>query len=136
MRSLSGILAVQHAQLYRESERLAEEGLLSEEREQGGRRRKLYSVTEAGREAFEGWLGGRSTDLPEVRDIGLLKLFLGTDPTTIASGQLESHTAQLAKFEALHDEYAKLEPPRGMLLALEAGIAHEREFVRFWAALA
>src|SRR3954464_700116 len=35
----------QHAQLYAETERLAQAGLLNEEREEGGRRRKHFSLT-------------------------------------------------------------------------------------------
>jgi DNA-binding PadR family transcriptional regulator len=134
--SLGHFWVLQQAQLYRETERLAKDGLLSEEREEKGRRRRIYSITDAGRKAFAGWLGEPSGHLPEVRDIGLLQLFLGADPKSIASVQLEAHRAQLAKFEALHDEFAKFEPPKGMLLALETGITHEREFVRFWSTLA
>ena len=36
---------VPHAQLYTECARLAREGLLTEEREQTGRRRRMYSLT-------------------------------------------------------------------------------------------
>jgi DNA-binding PadR family transcriptional regulator len=42
----------QHAQLYTEPERLAGAGYLSERREEGGRRRRHYRVTERGREAL------------------------------------------------------------------------------------
>ena len=35
---------LQHAQLYSEPERLAKAGYLTERREAGGRRRKLYSI--------------------------------------------------------------------------------------------
>src|SRR4029079_5863679 len=45
----------QHAQLYTETERLAKAGLLTEEREDGGRRRKTYTLTAAGRNALEDW---------------------------------------------------------------------------------
>ena len=41
------------AQLYVEPERLKELGLLTEEREPEGRRRRTYSITEEGRAAFE-----------------------------------------------------------------------------------
>ena len=42
-----------HSQLYAEPDRLARGGLLTEEREQGGRRRRTYAITPDGR--------GRST---------------------------------------------------------------------------
>ncbi len=125
--------AVPHTQLYSECARLAKEGLLNEEREQAGRRRRIYSLTEAGRQALE---AGRSEPIgawAEPRDLGLLKLFFGADPTTLAASQLPTHEKRLGSYEELCD-LARLTPeaPRGPLLALEAGIGHEREYVRFW----
>ena len=42
--------SLQHAQLYTEPERLARGGYVSERREEGGRRRQLYKLTDRGRE--------------------------------------------------------------------------------------
>src|SRR5947207_11612482 len=66
-----------HSQLYSEPERLAGMGLLEEAREEGGRRRRVYSITEAGRQALGDWLADASGDPPELRDPGILKLFFG-----------------------------------------------------------
>src|SRR5258707_9783392 len=46
---------VPHTQIYTECGRLAEAGLLEEQRESTGRRRRLYELTEQGREAPEAW---------------------------------------------------------------------------------
>ncbi len=46
---------IPHSRLYSECARLAKEGLLSEEREQTGRRRRIYRLTASGREALKGW---------------------------------------------------------------------------------
>src|SRR6476661_993172 len=59
----------QHAQLYTETERLAKAGLLTEHREEGGRRRKHYRLTAAGRMALEDWRKEPATDVPELRDL-------------------------------------------------------------------
>ena len=48
--------SVPHTQLYSECARLAGAGLLSERREQTGRRRRTYRLTERGRKQLEGWL--------------------------------------------------------------------------------
>src|SRR6266576_3079514 len=45
-----------HSQLYAEPDRLVKLGLLHEDREEGGRRRRVYSVTDAGREELGDWL--------------------------------------------------------------------------------
>ena len=47
-RSLGNFWSLQHAQLYSEPERLAEAGYLKERREEGGRRRRHYSLTAEG----------------------------------------------------------------------------------------
>jgi len=131
---------VPHTQLYSECARLAREGLLTEEQEQTGRRRRRYSLTEQGRQALEVWRnepvgGGR-----ELREPGLLKLFFGADPDKLAADQLQVHEARLRSYEELHAAAAAAyaadaDVPRGALLALEAGLGHEREYVRFWKAL-
>src|SRR5438132_12953587 len=53
-----------HSQLYAEPARLARAGLLAEEREQGGRRRRTYSATHAGREALAAWLAEPTGEPP------------------------------------------------------------------------
>lgn len=125
---------VPHAQLYKECARLASEGLLNEEREEGGRRRRVYSATEQGRQALEAWRNEPIRQRKAVRDEAVLKLFLGADPAKIAPHQLAGHEERLRRWEALHEVIVDL-APRGPVLALEAGIGHERESVRFWSAL-
>jgi hypothetical protein len=47
----------------------------------------------------------------------------------------DAHRAKLAEYEARR-ALDTAEGPRGPWHALDAGIAHEREWVRFWAQLA
>jgi PadR family transcriptional regulator AphA len=65
----------------------------------------------------------------ELRDPGLLKLFCGADAKSLAQTQLESHERRLQSYEEMHGWE---EMPTGMRLALEGGIGHQREYVRFW----
>ena len=129
--SLGNFWTVQHAQVYTEPARLAEEGLLSEHREDSGRRRKTYSITAAGRRALEEWLADPAVGLTELRDPALLKVFFGADPAMIAVGQLAEHRAKLAEFEELQGALKDADLPPGVLLTLEAGIVHMREMVTF-----
>jgi PadR family transcriptional regulator, regulatory protein AphA len=125
--------AVPHTQLYTECARLARAGLLSEQREQTGRRRRIYNLTQEGSRALEQWRSQPTDALEEVRDEGLLKLFFGADPAKLAVAQLDAHRRQLLAYEHLREGATDM--PRGMLLALEAGIGHERQFIRFWSEL-
>jgi DNA-binding PadR family transcriptional regulator len=125
--------SVPHTQLYTECARLAEEGFLSERQEQTGRRRRTYKLTARGREELERWRSEPSGELEQVRDLGTLKLFLGGDPTRLAAAQLEAHRRQLLVYEDL--KAGTSEAPEGWRLALDAGIGHEHEFIRFWSKL-
>jgi PadR family transcriptional regulator AphA len=64
-----------HALLYKEPARLVELGLLTEEREADGRRRRLFTITGRGRAAIRAWLATPSQEPTELRDAGLLQLF-------------------------------------------------------------
>jgi len=121
--------SIPHTQIYTECSRLADAGLLNERREEGGRRRRIYQLSSAGRKALREWRADPETDLYELRDPGLLKLFGGADPATLARTQLERHESRLASYEAMLEG---AEMPAGARLALEAGIGHEREYIRFW----
>jgi PadR family transcriptional regulator, regulatory protein AphA len=120
--------SIPHTQIYTECSRLAEAGLLDEQREETGRRRRIYRLSAGGREARAEWRADPDADMYELRDPGLLKLFCGADREPLARAQLEQHERRLAAYEEMHHE----EMPTGMRLALEGGIAHQREYVRFW----
>ena len=126
--------SLQHAQLYTETARLAEAGYLDEEREESGRRRKLYRLTDRGREALRDWVATPTDRFAELRDLALLKLFFGADPKALAEAQLEIHRAKLAEYEELAARVTD-EEPSGPVATLDAGLGHEREWVRFWSKL-
>lgn len=132
--SLGNFWNLQHAQLYTEPERLTAAGYLSERREEGGRRRRHYKVTEKGRAAMRGWLGESTKQLTELRDLALLKVFFGADPAALASDQTEAHAAKLAEYEQILAQAGE-ELPVGARLSLEAGIDAERRWVGFWSNL-
>jgi DNA-binding PadR family transcriptional regulator len=132
--SVFNFWSVPHTQVYSECARLAEAGLLDEEREEGGRRRRVYRLTSDGQSELDEWRGRPPGDVLELRDPGLLKLFFGADPGRLATAQLETHQERLREYEELHRAGAQ-EMTEGMRLALESGMGHEREFVRFWSAI-
>lgn len=134
-RSVGNFWSLQHAQLYTEPERLRQAGLVEEERETGGRRRRLYTITAAGRTALDEWRATPADEPGELRDPGLLQLFFGAEPRRLAPAQLALHAAKLDEYLSVQERFAD-EMPAGERLALGAGIAHEREWVSFWRSLA
>lgn len=125
----------QHAQLYTETERLAKAGLLTEEREEGGRRRKTYTLTARGRSALDEWRREPATEIPELRDLGILKLFMGADPKTLGAAQVTAHERRLNEYYEIRKLDQGLEP-RGPWIALDGGIHYEKQMIRFWRRLA
>ena len=126
-----------HSQLYSEPARLAAAGLLTEEREQTGRRRRVFAITDAGRAALQAWLADPSGESPEIRDIGLLKLFFGdladaADLVRLAEGQAAAHGERLGYYESI----GSLNPPGAAGATIRLGIAYERAAVEFWRSIA
>ena len=134
-----------HALLYKEPPRLVELGLLTEHREEDGRRRRLFSITDAGRTALHDWLSCPAGEPTELRDPGLLQLFFADLETAtvrlaIAEQQMALHRALLAGYEAgqrLESGFngaglatRTIEHWRGETLRM--GLLYERAAVEFW----
>jgi PadR family transcriptional regulator AphA len=134
-RSVGYFWSLQHAQLYTEPERLAAGGYVTEKREESGRRRRLYSITERGRAALEDWRTDATTELAELREPALLKLFFGADPEALAAAQIPANQARLGEYERIRDSMPD-EVPDGPRQALEMGIRFERAAIAFWEELA
>lgn len=124
-----------HAQVYREPERLAAGGYLTERREETGRRRRFYSITDRGSAAVQEWRGKVPDELPEMRIPGVLKLFFGADPVALAENQIAMVEAKLAESRALRAELLSL-IPAGQLRALDLGIAMYEAMIEIWRATA
>ena len=129
--------AFAHSQLYDEPSRLADDGLVSSAVEEGGRRRRTYEITDAGRAALREWLVSPTPEETEVRDLGLLKLFFAShgDPTALsglARDRYESHKARADNYVVQYGQVAGVASP-WQLKSLELGIRFERCVEEFWA---
>lgn len=129
--SFAGLWALRHDQLYREPDRLSRLGLVSERREEGGRRRRRFTLTAAGRAALTEWRRTPTAEFGELRDPGLLQLLFGAEPEALASTQLSAHKGRLEEYERLAETLGP-DAPIAIRRATNAGIGHEREYVRFW----
>jgi DNA-binding PadR family transcriptional regulator len=140
-RSIGEFWTFPHSQLYAEPARLAAAGLLEERREEGGRRRRLWTVSAAGREALESWLAEPSAAVTEIRDLGLLKLFFGSQTSpeqvrALAEANAEFHRRRTAEYEALDVRLAARAVDPYQRATLELGLRYERTAVAFWEEMA
>lgn len=128
--SVLNFWSLPHTQIYTQCDRLTEAGLLSEKREQTGRRRRSFSLTKDGAKAMDAWRADVEETHMELRDMGLLKLFFGADPKALGASQYEAHRERLDKYEELGNIYEAMSD--GQRSTLEQGLSFEREFLEFW----
>ena len=140
-RSINYFWPFPHSQLYGEPGRLAAAGLLSEEREEAGRRRKLYSLTPLGKQALENWLATPPGAIFEMRDMAVLQLFFGefTSRETIvrlAEDQVRLYRERLAVYQTTADQYHTAPMSQRRMAPLELGIRIAQACIDFWSDIA
>ena len=126
-----------HSQLYAEPVRLVSLGLLSEEQEEAGRKRRVYRLTDAGRAALQAWLAEPTDEPTEIRDLATLKLFFGAQaaPDQVRALALQAtaaHRRRLAEYEAIAERDIEVHERA----TLELGLNFERTAIAYWEKIA
>ena len=144
-RETSHFFAIGHSSIYPALARLEREGLVRYEVVPSGQgpERKVYSITQAGREALLSWAGEPGAER-QVRDEQLVKaLCYGFLPKERALAQLREEKANHEEKLALYEKFerglgAELREGRisgeaylGTLLTLRRGIGVERSYVEW-----
>jgi DNA-binding PadR family transcriptional regulator len=99
-RSTRFFWAASYGQIYPELKRLEAEGLIEgEDSPNGGRNRRIYELTAAGKETLHDWLLGTTTTV-ELRDESLLRLFFAdalpqADALQLLEGRKRGHQEYL-----------------------------------------
>jgi hypothetical protein len=93
---VDGVAGPDHGEPHGDGGQLARLGLLAEERERTGRRRRSYRITADGRATLAAWLAEPTDEPLQVRSLGLLKLFFSQhaapeDVAKLARVQAEFH---------------------------------------------
>lgn len=135
-KSIQNFWPVPHTTAYEEPARLASGGYLSARQEPNGRRRKLYAVTEEGREALRAWAAEPTAAPPQLRDEAMLKAFAGADPQPLLEARVDWHRNKLAELEGYLAEVQEAEGWEGSERALIAGIAYQQKMLELLAAVA
>jgi len=128
-KSIENFWPVPHTTFYAEPARLARGGFLFEQQEASGRRRKLYSLTDAGRRALREWTRSPDVSPPQLHDEGVLKIFAGADPAPILRRRLEWHRAKLAELEGYLQGVEAAGGPEGVRSSLLVGTGYHRMIV-------
>ncbi len=115
--------AASYGQIYPELRRLTDAGLITgEDSPRGERKRKVYTLTDAGRSELREWLAG-DPEVFELRDEGLLRLFFASASPTTAASTLEAKRRQHAEtLQQFRDLEASGKPQGFALMVLRYGI--------------
>jgi PadR family transcriptional regulator AphA len=124
--SIQNFWPVPHTTAYEEPARLAAAGYLSARQEEGGRRRRVYALTEKGREALARWAAEPTASPPQLRDEAVLKVFAGADPEPIRLEREAWHRAKLAELQGLLDAVRQSEGFERSEPTLRAGVAYHQ----------
>ena len=131
-----------HSQLYVEPPRLVSLGLAQEEREDSGRRRRRFRITDEGRDAVTRWVAEPVDQHTEIRDLALLKVFFGAlvPPARVAElarGRETAHRERLATYEQIDAALgAAGTAARHERATVRLGLVYERAAIDFWAGIA
>ena len=126
-----------YGQIYPELKRLEGAGLVVGEAEPtGGRARTVYSLTAAGEEALDAWLGAGGELVHELRDEALLKLFFSPDADPAAVRELAR--ASRLRSEDMSERLRALgpldpDPAPGPALVRRFGIEMNDWMAQWWA---
>jgi PadR family transcriptional regulator AphA len=128
---------ISQAQIYPSLERLERAGLLTgREEPQGKRPRRVFEITSAGEAALREWLGRQEAMPFELRDVGMLKLFVadaqdGDDALTLLAAvkrRSEQRVSTLREIESAA-VIAEQEGNAYPMLTLQMGIAYHQAMI-------
>jgi PadR family transcriptional regulator, regulatory protein AphA len=130
-----------HSQLYGEPERLARAGLLDQQVEEGGRRRRVYSLTPGGKDALESWLKTPPGEVFEMRDMAVLQLFFSefistAELATLAEDQVRLYQERLAVYQAIIEYNEGREWAARRMAPLDLGVRMATACLEFWSDIA
>ena len=128
--SIQNFWPVPHTTAYEEPARLAERGYLAVTQEEGGRRRKSYSLTDEGRRALREWAAEPQAAPPQLRDEFMLKVFAAADPEPLVAPRLAWHRAKLEELGGYLDAVRSLEGSYDASeTTLVAGLTYHRKMI-------
>jgi DNA-binding PadR family transcriptional regulator len=132
---------VPHVTPYRVTAELERVGMLTAEQEQGGRRRRVYSLTDKGRSALRAWVAEPTSEGMAIRDSGQLYLLFAelADPSAIAAlarAQVRLYEARIATLDETEARLADDPVRTARLGPLRLGRAVYSAGLSFWRSVA
>ncbi|HSS32813.1 MAG TPA: helix-turn-helix transcriptional regulator [Solirubrobacterales bacterium] len=127
--SIQNFWPVPHTTAYEEPARLAKAGYLTARQEEGGRRKRVYALTEVGREALREWAAEPTATDPQFRDEAVLKAFAGGEPGPLYELRTGWHRAKLEEMRGLFHNLEGVEGVERSRRTLAMGIGYHEKML-------
>ena len=127
--SVQNFWPVPHTTAYEEPARLAAAGYLTARQEEGGRRKRVYAMTEAGREVLREWAADPAVAPPQLREEAVLKIFAGAEPDPLIDGRVAWHQGKLEELQGLLDTMRGAEGMSRSERTLLVGIVYHQKML-------
>jgi PadR family transcriptional regulator, regulatory protein AphA len=134
--SIQNFWPVPHTTAYEEPARLATAGYLGARQEDGGRRRRIYSLTERGRVALAAWAGDTTVTPPQLREEAILKIFAGADPGPLGAARRAWHESKRNELSAMLAEVREADGYEASERTLTVGVTYHQKMLELLDALA
>jgi PadR family transcriptional regulator, regulatory protein AphA len=134
--SIQNFWPVPHTTAYEEPARLAAAGYLTSRQEEGGRRKRVYAMTDAGREALREWADNPSVTPPQLREEAVLKVFAGAEPGPLLDFTVAWHRGKLEELQGLLDAMRDAEGVERSERTLVVGILYHQKMLELLETLA
>lgn len=131
------LVEVPHTLLYTELPKLAGLGLVHEDREETGRRRKTYTITDDGMDVVRAWVEDPHTREPSLEDEAIMKLIHGAfgSPEAVAelaNRQVAYFSERIAAIDAAMALNIDVHRNRYFRSAVRLARAQSEVLVEFW----
>jgi PadR family transcriptional regulator, regulatory protein AphA len=127
--SIQNFWPVPHTTAYEEPARLTSGGYLAARQEEGGRRRRVYSLTEKGREALAAWAADVAVTPPQLREEAILKMFAGGDPQPLGAARRAWHEGKRDELSAMLREVREADGYEASERTLTVGVAYHQKML-------
>lgn len=134
--SIQNFWPVPHTTAYEEPARLAKAGYLTARQEEGGRRKRVYALTDAGREALHRWAADPSAAPPQLKEEAVLKIFAGADPEQLWEEQVVWHRGKLEELSGYLADIEGVEDVERARRTLQIGVAYHEKMLELLEELA
>jgi DNA-binding PadR family transcriptional regulator len=134
--SIQNFWPVPHTTAYEEPARLAAAGYLTSRQEEGGRRKRVYAMTAAGREALRKWADDPAVTPPQLREEAVLKVFAGAEPGPLLDSRFAWHRGKAEELQGLLGDIEGVEGTERAVRTLVVGVVYHQKMLELLEAMA